>query len=155
MGEFAAQAFVGAHELLSHPLRRPRREPQDPGAVDPEARVLSAHLVADLVGRLADGWFPQVRPGPDLDRALDERRAAGTGGRYVHFKFKPEKESVSETMRAVGAALPCWNSAADSSASAASSGLSHCNSGESASRFAISEDPVTNEFRAKDISNFL
>jgi len=23
------------------------------------------------VGRVADGWFPQVRPGPDLDRALD------------------------------------------------------------------------------------
>jgi hypothetical protein len=23
------------------------------------------------MGRLADGWFPQVRPGPDLDHALD------------------------------------------------------------------------------------
>jgi probable F420-dependent oxidoreductase len=23
------------------------------------------------MGRLADGWFPQVRPGPDLDRALE------------------------------------------------------------------------------------
>jgi alkanesulfonate monooxygenase SsuD/methylene tetrahydromethanopterin reductase-like flavin-dependent oxidoreductase (luciferase family) len=23
------------------------------------------------VGRLADGWFPMVRPGPDLDAALD------------------------------------------------------------------------------------
>lgn len=33
------------------------------------------------MGRLADGWFPQVRPGPDLDAALDtiaeEARAAG------------------------------------------------------------------------------
>jgi len=23
------------------------------------------------MGRLADGWFPQVRPGPDLDTALE------------------------------------------------------------------------------------
>ena len=28
------------------------------------------------IGRLADGWFPQVRPGDDLDRALDTIAAA-------------------------------------------------------------------------------
>jgi probable F420-dependent oxidoreductase len=28
------------------------------------------------MGRLADGWFPQVRPGPDLDRALEIIRGA-------------------------------------------------------------------------------
>jgi probable F420-dependent oxidoreductase len=34
------------------------------------------------IGRLADGWFPRVRPGPDLDRALDTiRRAAEAAGR--------------------------------------------------------------------------
>ncbi len=34
------------------------------------------------IGRLADGWFPMVRPGPDLDAALDVIRAAAeTAGR--------------------------------------------------------------------------
>jgi probable F420-dependent oxidoreductase len=34
------------------------------------------------IGRLADGWFPMVRPGPDLDAARGViRRAAGVGGR--------------------------------------------------------------------------
>lgn len=34
------------------------------------------------VGRLADGWFPQVRPGPDLDAALAVvAEAAGAAGR--------------------------------------------------------------------------
>jgi probable F420-dependent oxidoreductase len=31
------------------------------------------------MGRLADGWFPQVRPGDDLDHALDVIRAAASG----------------------------------------------------------------------------
>ena len=34
------------------------------------------------IGALADGWFPQVRPGADLDRAVDIiRRAAEQAGR--------------------------------------------------------------------------
>ena len=34
------------------------------------------------IGRLADGWFPQVRPGPDLDHALEViGTAAGEVGR--------------------------------------------------------------------------
>jgi probable F420-dependent oxidoreductase len=34
------------------------------------------------IGRLADGWFPMVQPGPDLDRALDTiRDAASAAGR--------------------------------------------------------------------------
>ena len=28
------------------------------------------------IGRLADGWFPQIRPGEDLDRALSTIRDA-------------------------------------------------------------------------------
>lgn len=31
------------------------------------------------MGRLADGWFPQVRPGPDLDAALATIRTAAEG----------------------------------------------------------------------------
>jgi alkanesulfonate monooxygenase SsuD/methylene tetrahydromethanopterin reductase-like flavin-dependent oxidoreductase (luciferase family) len=34
------------------------------------------------IGRLADGWFPQVRPGPDLDAALDViAESASSAGR--------------------------------------------------------------------------
>ena len=34
------------------------------------------------IGRLADGWFPQIRPGDDLDNALSTiRRAAEAAGR--------------------------------------------------------------------------
>jgi probable F420-dependent oxidoreductase len=34
------------------------------------------------IGRLADGWFPQVRPGPDLDAALEViARSAAAAGR--------------------------------------------------------------------------
>ena len=32
------------------------------------------------IGRLADGWFPQVRPGPDLDAALEVAARAGPAG---------------------------------------------------------------------------
>ncbi len=36
------------------------------------------------IGRLADGWFPQVRPGPDLDRALETiAEAADESGRDI------------------------------------------------------------------------
>jgi probable F420-dependent oxidoreductase len=39
------------------------------GASDPAYR---------RIGRLADGWFPMVRPGDDLDRALEAIRTAAT-----------------------------------------------------------------------------
>jgi probable F420-dependent oxidoreductase len=36
----------------------------------------------ERIGRLADGWFPQVRPGPDLDEALGTiAQAASAAGR--------------------------------------------------------------------------
>ncbi|MFD6063822.1 LLM class F420-dependent oxidoreductase [Rhodococcus wratislaviensis] len=39
-------------------------------------------LALERVGRLADGWFPQVVPGPELDKALQTvERAAGAAGR--------------------------------------------------------------------------
>ena len=50
------------------------------------------------IGALADGWFPQIRPGPDLDRALDiirgaaadAGRAAATIGMEGHVTWQPD-----------------------------------------------------------------
>lgn len=67
------------------------------------------------MGRLADGWFPQVRPGPDLDHALEVIGAAardagrdpatiGMEGRAAWDPADPEKvQRQLERWRAAGA----------------------------------------------------
>jgi probable F420-dependent oxidoreductase len=67
------------------------------------------------IGRLADGWFPMVRPGDDLDRALDVIRtsasdagrdasALGMEGRAAWSPDDPERVARQiDRWRAVGA----------------------------------------------------
>jgi probable F420-dependent oxidoreductase len=67
------------------------------------------------VGRLADGWFPQARPGPDLDRALEavadgaeevgrDPSTIGIEGRAQWSGADPDRFARQvETWRAAGA----------------------------------------------------
>jgi probable F420-dependent oxidoreductase len=64
--------FEGAYDRITAAglAPRPRQQPIPlwiGGSSDPAYR---------RIGRLADGWFPQVRPGDDLDHALDLIRSA-------------------------------------------------------------------------------
>ena len=102
--------FAGDHERIEGAGLSPMPVQQPipiwmGGASDPAYR---------RIGRLADGWFPQVRPGPDLDHALEViAGAAAEAGRdpstigmegRVSWPDDPGKvERQIERWRAVGA----------------------------------------------------
>jgi probable F420-dependent oxidoreductase len=64
------------------------------------------------VGRLADGWFPQMQPGPELDAALDVvRRGASEAGRDPADIAMEGRISWHGDVDEVGAALRSWAAA--------------------------------------------
>jgi probable F420-dependent oxidoreductase len=61
------------------------------------------------VGRLADGWFPQMQPGPELDAALDVvRRGASEAGRDPADIAMEGRISWHDDREQVAAALRSW-----------------------------------------------
>jgi Luciferase-like monooxygenase len=66
----------------------------------------------ERVGRLADGWFPMVGPGPRLDHACEQvRRAAAAAGRDADTFGMEGQATWTGDRDEIAAAIAAWGAA--------------------------------------------
>ncbi|MGE5829494.1 MAG: LLM class F420-dependent oxidoreductase [Micromonosporaceae bacterium] len=75
-------------------------------------------------GRLADGWFPQCRPGPELDAACEQvQRGARSAGRDAAQLGMEGRVSLSRGVDAAASLVAAWRAAGASHVSLNTMGM--------------------------------